>query len=438
MTTPISLYLAESVADLRNYIVPHRSAQPLTLERLNKLYEEVENNAKQQLHVKGDQELAYLTYCKALELLNLMRKCKEFSQKTKKFQYKYEQQRTDCEQIEYALRLELEERYRNFRSTSYVTDSIKSSSLHKLPEAPYRIPTSLDEREITETTTVLDDFMSNYEEDEEYFPTDMTFNKRLAATRSSLSMSGDRQVQIPRPSSSQQTVYRAPQILMRKPHTRECVVCVNEKSIADFGEVFSTICQHVERQICTDCVRENTIRIVNDRSTTDVRCPEQNCDAIFDFDTVRRILIDFNTSVGQFEDRLSKGCVETMKSFIWCAHRCGWGCQLDGSSGNIFTCRRCKQKTCAHHQVKWHSGITCAEYDQTLSSDREETKNQNWLKDHTKKCPKCNVSIEKNDGCDHMTCCHCKYEFCWICLADFQRIRIYDNKYHVPDCKYYA
>jgi len=32
----------------------------------------------------------------------------------------------------------------------------------------------------------------------------------------------------------------------------------------------------------------------------------------------------------------------------------------------------------------------------------------------TKKCPMCNTRIEKNGGCDHMTC-RCGHNFCWIC-----------------------
>ena len=34
-------------------------------------------------------------------------------------------------------------------------------------------------------------------------------------------------------------------------------------------------------------------------------------------------------------------------------------------------------------------------------------------------CPKCNVCIEKNGGCNHMHCCKCKYDFCWICLGGY-------------------
>lgn len=36
-----------------------------------------------------------------------------------------------------------------------------------------------------------------------------------------------------------------------------------------------------------------------------------------------------------------------------------------------------------------------------------------WMKANTKACPQCGVLIEKNDGCNHMTCVNptCRYEF---------------------------
>ena len=48
---------------------------------------------------------------------------------------------------------------------------------------------------------------------------------------------------------------------------------------------------------------------------------------------------------------------------------------------------------------------------------RNEQQNLKWIMDNTKKCPKCGNAIEKNKGCNHMTC-KCKYEFCWYCLEE--------------------
>lgn len=44
----------------------------------------------------------------------------------------------------------------------------------------------------------------------------------------------------------------------------------------------------------------------------------------------------------------------------------------------------------------------------------------NYLKLTVKKCPKCNVTIGKEGGCNHMICSICKHNFCWLCLKDWK------------------
>lgn len=218
---------------------------------------------------------------------------------------------------------------------------------------------------------------------------------------------------------------------------RECAVCSETKPVTEFDTIFSQACQHEQRQVCNTCVLDHVKSVLSDRTVTKVSCPEAACDAYFEFDTIRKILADAATFVNQFEDRLSAEYIERMQNFVWCAHACGWGCQLDVEDGPVFRCRRCKQRTCSVHRVKWHLGMTCEQYDQKLRSDQEEIENQGWLKDHTKQCPGCHAPIEKNLGCDHMTCRHCKHEFCWICGAEWKRIAEEGNQHHLPTCHHY-
>ncbi|CAG8662918.1 28071_t:CDS:2 [Dentiscutata erythropus] len=90
-----------------------------------------------------------------------------------------------------------------------------------------------------------------------------------------------------------------------------------------------------------------------------------------------------------------------------------------------MTCPKCGSKACFTHDVPWHEGLTCSEYDQRKNNEQE-VATHNYLLKETKPCPNCGVHIVKNGGCDHMTCKmpECKYEFCWICLADYNRIQI--------------
>lgn len=53
-----------------------------------------------------------------------------------------------------------------------------------------------------------------------------------------------------------------------------------------------------------------------------------------------------------------------------------------------------------------------------------EGENVKWLMVNTKQCKNCHKHIEKNQGCNHMTCRKevggCGHEFCWICLDDWK------------------
>jgi len=44
-----------------------------------------------------------------------------------------------------------------------------------------------------------------------------------------------------------------------------------------------------------------------------------------------------------------------------------------------------------------------------------------WLLAYTQDCPKCGSPIEKNGGCNHMSCKKCSYPYCWVCLAVWER-----------------
>ena len=61
---------------------------------------------------------------------------------------------------------------------------------------------------------------------------------------------------------------------------------------------------------------------------------------------------------------------------------------------------------------KMQEKIGEVEEDET-GANADELAMKMWMKANTKSCPQCDVLIEKNDGCNHMTCVNpsCRYEF---------------------------
>ncbi|MCQ2817341.1 MAG: E3 ubiquitin protein ligase [archaeon] len=73
----------------------------------------------------------------------------------------------------------------------------------------------------------------------------------------------------------------------------------------------------------------------------------------------------------------------------------------------ILTCKR-GHKFCSNCLLPPHPGQKChitEEKDFSLWKEGRDVR----------KCPKCSYLIEKSDGCNHMTCGRCGYQFCWIC-----------------------
>jgi hypothetical protein len=44
---------------------------------------------------------------------------------------------------------------------------------------------------------------------------------------------------------------------------------------------------------------------------------------------------------------------------------------------------------------------------------------QEWINSNTRRCPLCNVDVEKNEGCNHMSC-RCGAHFCWTCGVGYE------------------
>ena len=71
-------------------------------------------------------------------------------------------------------------------------------------------------------------------------------------------------------------------------------------------------------------------------------------------------------------------------------------------------CNKCGLEMCFDCRGAWHGRMSCAQALDTEIKTYSKQKN-------VKLCPKCKTRIEKNEGCNHMTCSRCNHQFCWLC-----------------------
>ncbi|KAF8319085.1 hypothetical protein DL93DRAFT_2225496 [Clavulina sp. PMI_390] len=226
----------------------------------------------------------------------------------------------------------------------------------------------------------------------------------------------------------------------RRSQRRECTVCRDEKPTGEFPEKApTTSCAH-SPTVCTICLARHIEAEVNGKGDThNVNCP--SCRTRMQYNDIERAAS--KPTFVRYDMLLLRNELRSMPDFRYCKKpTCGSGQIHEGGSDHpIMKCVGCKALSCFKHDVPWHYEMTCEDFDATLEADVNHAATRAYVASQTKPCPECARPIEKNDGCDHMTCRRpggCGHEFCWLCLAPFDAIAREGNHRHRPTCQYYA
>ncbi|KAI0069253.1 hypothetical protein BV25DRAFT_119859 [Artomyces pyxidatus] len=97
------------------------------------------------------------------------------------------------------------------------------------------------------------------------------------------------------------------------------------------------------------------------------------------------------------------------------------------ASPSVLQCPSCFSTVCSSCDEEGHEGVTC-EMQKALKDPAEQDRlNDEWITQQggrVKKCPQCNLLIEKTEGCNHMSC-RCGAHICWRCMGIFEAGTIY-------------
>lgn len=199
--------------------------------------------------------------------------------------------------------------------------------------------------------------------------------------------------------------------------SRECPICFMDD--LDPADMFCMPCGH---SFCRDCwYGFIQCKIGDGPSCVRESCPQTDCKEALTEEEVGTLAPDL---LPKFEEYQLRSFVEMNGSTRWCP---GPGCTKvamessptfasTGFSASVAECK-CGTLFCLRCGEEPHAPSTCAELGRWKEKCKNESETANWILANTKCCPKCSTRIEKNQGCNHMSCQQCKYEFCWICMG---------------------
>lgn len=195
-----------------------------------------------------------------------------------------------------------------------------------------------------------------------------------------------------------------------------CDICCDED---DGLQSFALKCGH---RFCVDCYRQYlTQKIREEGEAARIQCPSEGCSRIIDARSLD-ILVTPDLA-GRYQELLNRTYVEDKDILKWCpAPDCENAVECAVKKKDLdkvvptVACD-CGHRFCFGCILNDHQPAPCELVKQWLKKCADDSETANWISANTKECPRCNSTIEKNGGCNHMTCRKCKHEFCWMCMG---------------------
>lgn len=161
---------------------------------------------------------------------------------------------------------------------------------------------------------------------------------------------------------------------------------------------------------CKGCAVEYVNSLVVDGKVDKIVCPGVTCGLVFQENDLKG-LIDANMYEKYHRFKLRNDLLKD-PTLRWCSEPNCPGYMHGSPSSPQMTCPVCASVHCFLCGSKWHSGQSC---DQVQDQEYKA-----WASQHEiQLCPQCKRPVEKNAGCNHMTCVCCHYEFCWLCRQHY-------------------
>ncbi|KAI1268825.1 hypothetical protein F5Y18DRAFT_372656 [Xylariaceae sp. FL1019] len=220
------------------------------------------------------------------------------------------------------------------------------------------------------------------------------------------------------------------------PLTEICSICTDDKRVSEMPDkrAITANCSH-RATACNDCVAQWISSSMETVSWDRLRCPE--CPALLNSSNVKKFAT--RDTFKRYDELATRAVLDSITGFRWCLNA---GCvagQIYPPGCSKARCDACSHSSCVHHDIPWHNGETCEQYDKRTKKQRRSDKlSEKHVQKTTKPCPGCKKNVHKFSGCDHITC-FCGHEWCWLCFSPYTRDHnLFLQCNHKEECRYFV
>lgn len=203
-----------------------------------------------------------------------------------------------------------------------------------------------------------------------------------------------------------------------KMNLKDCPICFAE--IKESNK-YLLKCKHL---FCRDCIINYLEEEINNDRVVQIKCPWKECTEKFQDEEIKFVVNNENLYKKMIKFRLRREIGNDPNKIVCPIADCeGFSKNLNNNllltedfKPNLgrksltqvkFTCTN-SHNFCGKCNKIWHGNESCEDDKEIVDFATENGK-------MLKKCLKCKVWTEKNEGCNHMHCKICEFDWCWLC-----------------------
>ena len=183
----------------------------------------------------------------------------------------------------------------------------------------------------------------------------------------------------------------------------ECNVCFDE--VQDEEKKFNALpCGHI---CCTQCWLNYLKTLITEAKVEKIKCVDHQCKEIISEDFILKHINEDQKLVEKYQKFKKRAEIINDPNKKQCPNPDCESFLEKSSKTNYVKCQN-GHEYCFECLKPPHGKSRC---DEIMEKDF-----MKWKKHkRVKRCPRCKMYTEKNEGCNHMTCISCKYQWCWLC-----------------------